>query len=384
MPIAAPRVMSYAPAVVSIGTWDEWGILMRELTLDDLDDMVLGATLLGTGGGGDPYIARLMVRQAMEDYGSVSIASPSELDPDGLVLTVAVIGAPTVISEKVPAGPEFTGVVNALSSYLGKKPVAIMPIEVGGMNTLIPLAVAAEMGLPVIDADSMRRAFPQIEMTVFTLAGIPASPMSVADEKGNVMVFETTTNQVAERLARSAVMQLGLANGISCYPMTVRQIAEHGIQGSMTYCVELGRKLMAVQKGEQGAYESFLEFAQAKKYFSGKIIDLDRRTTDGFAKGTVVIEHLTDPNRTMRIEIQNELLLAFEDGIPIITTPDLICILDHENAQPITTETLAYGQRVDVIGMPCAPEWHQPGMLDLVGPKAFGYDIPYVPMGEVK
>lgn len=357
---------------------------MYELTLEDLDEMVLGATLLGTGGGGDPYIARLMARQAMEDYGSINIVSPSELDPDGLVLTVAVIGAPTVISEKVPAGPEFTGVVNALSSYLGKKPVAIMPIEVGGMNTIIPLAVAAEMGLPVIDADSMRRAFPQIEMTVFTLAGIPASPMSVADEKGNVMVFETTTNQIAERLARSAVMQLGLANGISCYPMTVQQVADHGIQGSMTYCIELGRKLMAVQKGVQGAYDAFLEFAEAKKYFSGKIIDLDRQTTDGFAKGTVVIEHLTDPNRTMRIEIQNELLLAFEDGVPIITTPDLICILDHENAQPITTETLAYGQRVDVIGMPCAPEWHQPGMLDLVGPKAFGYDIPYVPMGEVK
>jgi len=357
---------------------------MFELTLEDLDEMVLGATLLGTGGGGDPYIARLMARQAMEDYGSVNIVSPSELDPDGLVLTVAVIGAPTVISEKVPAGPEFTGVVNALSSYLGKKPVAIMPIEVGGMNTIIPLAVAAEMGLPVIDADSMRRAFPQIEMTVFTLAGIPASPMSVADEKGNVMVFETTTNQVAERLARSAVMQLGLANGISCYPMTVQQVADHGIQGSMTYCIELGRRLMAVQKGVPGAYDAFLEFAEAKKYFSGKIIDLDRRTTDGFAKGTVVIEHLTDPNRTMRFEIQNELLLAFEDGIPIVTTPDLICILDHENAQPITTETLAYGQRVDVIGMPCAPEWHQPGMLELVGPKAFGYDIPYVPMGEVK
>lgn len=105
-----------------------------------------------------------------------------------------------------------------------------MPIEVGGMNTLIPLAVAAELGLPVIDADSMRRAFPQIEMTVFTLAGIPASPMSVADEKGNVMVFETTDNKMAEKLARSAVMQLGLANGISCYSMTVRQVAEAGIQ----------------------------------------------------------------------------------------------------------------------------------------------------------
>ena len=37
-------------------------------------------------------------------------------------------------------------------------------------------------------------------------------------------------------------------------------------------------------------------------------------------------------------------------------------MLDHETATPITTETLAYGQRLEVIGMPCAPEWHQPGM----------------------
>ena len=353
---------------------------MRELTLEDLDDMVLGATLLGAGGGGDPYIGRLMVRQAMEDFGSVMIASPDELDPDGLVLTTAGIGAPTVISEKVPAGPEFVGCVTSLAAYLGKKPVAIMPIEVGGMNTLIPIAVAAEMGLPVIDADSMRRAFPQIEMTVFTLAGIPASPMSVADEKGNIVVFQTTTNQVAEKLARASVMQLGMANGISCYPMTVAQVRKFGIQGSMSYCVDLARKLSAVQRGEVGAYDAFLEFSGGHKYFSGKVIDIDRRTTEGFAKGTLVIEHLTDPTRTMRIEIQNELLMAFEDGKPIVTTPDLICILDHENAQPITTETLAFGQRVDVIGLPCAPEWHQEGMLELVGPKAFGYDVPYTPM----
>ncbi len=356
---------------------------MRELTLDDLDDMVIGATLLGTGGGGDPYIARLMVRQAMERFGAIKIVDPSELDPDGLVLTTAVIGAPTVIIEKPPAGTEFVACVKALAAHLGKEPVALMPIEVGGMNTLIPLATAAEMGLPVIDADSMRRAFPQIEMTVFTLAGIPAAPMSVADEKGNVVVFQTINNQVAEKLARASVMQLGMANGISCYPMTVKQVSDHGIQGSMSYCVDLGKRLNAVKRGEEGAFEEFLRFSGGRKYFSGKVIDVDRRTTAGFARGTVVLEDLAESDRIMRVEIQNEFLIAFEDGKPVITTPDLICFLDYETADPITTETLAYGQRINVIGLPCAPEWHQPGMLELVGPKAFGYDVDFVSMGGV-
>ena len=117
---------------------------MRELNLADLDDMALGATLLGAGGGGDPYIGRLMAVQAIETYGAVQIVEPSELDPDGLVVTVAGIGAPTVLIEKPPAGPEFVGAALALAKYLGKEPVAIMPIEVGGLNTLIPLAAAAD------------------------------------------------------------------------------------------------------------------------------------------------------------------------------------------------------------------------------------------------
>ena len=149
----------------------------------------------------------------------------------------------------------------------------------------------------------------------------------------------------------------------------------------MSYCVDLGRRLAAIQRGEEGALEAFLEFAEGIIVFTGKVIDIDRRTTEGFARGTVVLEHLDDHSRQMQIEIQNENLIAFENGEPIITVPDLVCMVDHETAEPITTEALTYGQRLDVIGLPCAPEWHQPGMLDVVGPRAFGYDVDYVPFG---
>jgi len=351
---------------------------MDRLTVDDIEPLCLGATLLGTGGGGDPYIAKLVAHQALEEYGPVDVVDAKDLPPDALVLTTAIIGAPTVILEKIPAGTEFVAGVKALASYLGKEPAAIMPIEVGGLNTLIPIATAAEMGLPIVNADSMRRAFPQIEMTVFTLAGVPAGPLSVADEKGNQCVFETTTNQIAEALARTAVIQLGLANSISCYPMTAAQVAEHAIQDSITYCMEVGRQLQAVKDGEEGAWERFLNDSGSVEFFTGKVVDLDRRTTDGFARSTVILEDLHGSDATMRIEVQNENLIAFLDGEPVITTPNLICLLDHETHDPITTEALAYGNRAVVIGMPCAPEWHRDGMLDLVGPPAFGYEIDYV------
>ncbi|MEX1295145.1 MAG: DUF917 domain-containing protein [Candidatus Limnocylindrales bacterium] len=357
---------------------------MRTIGYEDIEDLALGATLLGTGGGGDPYIAKLMVKQAIEAHGPIKVVAPSELPPDGLVLTTAVIGAPTVILEKIPSGTEFRKSVDAMAQYLGAEPVALMPIEVGGMNTLIPLATAAEMGLPVIDADSMRRAFPQIEMTVFTLAGLKAAPMCVADEKGNVCIYEATTNQLAEDLARGAVMRLGMANAISCYALTAGQIDAHGIHGSMSYCTDLGKHMAAVQRGEDGAMERFLDFADARVVFTGKITDIERRTTQGFARGTVVLEHVHEPGRIMRIEIQNENLVAYDGDECVVMVPDLISLIDHETAKPVLTEQLAYGQRLDVIAMPCAPEWHQDGMLEVVGPRAFGYDLDYVPLGGAR
>ncbi|CCH77467.1 conserved hypothetical protein [Nostocoides japonicum T1-X7] len=351
---------------------------MRRIASEDLDHLTLGATLLGTGGGGDPFIAKLMVEQAIEDFGPIDVATLDELDDDALVATVAVLGAPTVIIEKIPSGSEFTDAVRALSSYMGRKIQAIMPVEVGGMNTLIPLAVATELGVPCLDADGMRRAFPQIEMTSFTLAGLSSSPMSLADEKGNKIAFETVSNQMGERLVRGSAMMLGLANAVSLYPMTVAQAKDAAVWGSMRYCSELGGHLRAVQRQEPDAWDRLLAFTGGRIAFEGKIIDLDRRTTTGFARGTVTIEDFADPTRTMRIEIQNELLLAIEDGRPVVTPPDLICMLDHETAEPITTETLAYGQRVRILALPCAPELKRGDWLDVVGPSAFGYDVDYV------
>ncbi|MBU2694456.1 DUF917 domain-containing protein [Pimelobacter sp. 30-1] len=353
---------------------------MRQLALDALDQLTLGATLLANGGGGDPFIAKLMVEQAIIDNGPIEIVGLEDLPDDAMIATVAVIGAPTVIIEKIPSGREFIEAVRALESYLGRKLDAIIPVEVGGMNTLVPLAVASEIGIPCVDADGMRRAFPQIEMTTFTLGGISASPMSLADEKGNKLAFETISNQVSEKLARGSAMMLGLTNALASYPMTVAQAKDAAIPGSLTYCHEVGGLLHAVQSHEEGAWERFLDFTEGVIIFEGKIIDLDRRTTTGFARGTVVVEAFADPSRTLQIEIQNELLLAVEDGRPVVTPPDLICMLDHETSEPITTEALAYGQRVRVLGIPCAEGWKRDGMLDIVGPAAFGYDADYTPL----
>lgn len=352
-----------------------------QINHDDVEHLGLGSCVLGSGGGGDPALASLMLHAAIDTYGPIDVVDPSELPADGLLLPIAVIGAGVPFQEKLLNGNEAAKALSLLETRLGKKGVAVLPIEVGGVNTLFPLAVAASLGLPCVDGDAMRRAFPSLELTVFELAGISSSPSVMVDSKGNSVLLEAVDNLAAENFSRATVIQMGMFSVISAYPVTAQQVVDHGISGSLSYALQIGRLVAQIQKGNDRAFDDLFDYANARVMFTGKVADLERRITDGWTRGTVTLEHLTDPTRVMRVDIQNENLMAFEDGVPKITTPDLITMLDAETGTPMTTDTLAYGQRLHVVGLPAHPYWHTDAGIALAGPRKFGYDVDYVSFG---
>jgi DUF917 family protein len=170
-------------------------------------------------------------------------------------------------------------------------------------------------------------------------------------------------------MGASAAMALNTCSGA--------EVKAEAIHGSLVYCAELGRRLSAVREGQPGALDALLASVGGACIFAGRVIDVDRRTTGGFARGTVVIEHLDDDSRTLRVEFQNENLVAFEDGVALVTVPDLICIVDLDTAEPITTERVSFGQQVSVLALPAADRWRTPAGVAVAGPAAFGYEIEY-------
>ena len=46
----------------------------------------------------------------------------------------------------------------------GPKIVAVMSAEIGGLNAMEPLVMAARTGMPVVDCDGMGRAFPELQV----------------------------------------------------------------------------------------------------------------------------------------------------------------------------------------------------------------------------
>jgi DUF917 family protein len=350
-----------------------------------LEDLAVGATVLGAGGGGDPYLGKLMARQAIELYGPVELVAAEEIAGDGLMLPVAMMGAPTVLVEKIPNGAELKRVVNAVENRLGEKVAALMSVEAGGINSTIPIVAAAELGLPLLDADGMGRAFPEIPMCSMSVRGISATPMALADEKGNLGLIETVDNTWTERLSRTATVEMGGSSIIALYPMTVEQATSSVIPGTMSRAVEIGESVRTARERGLDALDALLETTRGRLLFRGKVVDVLRRTVEGFARGTAKVEGLQEySGSSLELEFQNEHLVAVRDGEPLVTVPDLIAVLDADNRTPITTEGISYGARIEVIGLPCAPIWRTPEALEIVGPDYFGYPFSYSPLEEVE
>ncbi|MBN9755764.1 Conservative hypothetical protein [Pseudonocardia sp. Ae406_Ps2] len=338
------------------------------LTVEDLPALARGAALLGTGGGGDPYLGRLLAQRALREHGPVPLVDPADLPDDAAVFVVAQMGAPTVSVEKLPAYDEIGRAVTALAGHLGVTPTHVACIEAGGINSTIPVAGATMLGLPLVDGDGMGRAFPELQMVLPGIAGVPATPMSITDEQGNTGVLDCPTAKWAEDLARSMTITMGCTAIISNYPMTGARARETMIRGTLGLCVRIGRAIAGARAGLTDPVAAAAAEIGGRVVHTGKVVDVQRRTTTGFARGTATL------SGGCVLHFQNEHLIAEVDGATVVTTPDLIMVLDTATGEPVTTEGLRFGHRVSVLAAPADPRWHTPEAIAVVGPRYFGYD----------
>ena len=357
---------------------------MRKIGIPEIEDIALGAALLGAGGGGDPYVGKLIAIGAVQECGPVTILDPDEVPDDALVVPIAMMGAPTVLCEKAIGGEEYKTLYETVSAFYGKPIYAFMPIEAGGVNSMLPIAAAARLGLPLVDCDGMGRAFPELQMVTFTIGGGSATPMAMVDEKGNSCIFRTVTNKWTEEMARAVTMACGGSVSVSLYAMEGRFMKEYGVHGIVTRSETLGS---AIRKGKEVSdktpEEAFLEITEGYKLFQGKICDVLRDVRNGFNFGKVLLDGIgDDKGRSAYVEFQNENLTAVVDGKLLATTPDLICLVDIETFIPVPTDALKYGKRVMVVGLKCFPLWRTEAGLKLVGPRYFGVDTDYIPLEE--
>lgn len=350
---------------------------MWRLAPEDVPALALGAAMLGGGGGGSTRVAELIATRLLHASGGVDVVAPNDLPAPARVAPLGLVGSVTVFEEKPPNGDEVGRAVRALERYTGVRLSAVLPFECAGVNAVLAVCAAALLRLPLVDADGMGRAFPQIDQTTFTLNDIPIAPAVLADEKGSLLVIDGVDHFLAEEIARANVVTLGGWSMVVLASQSAADIARVAIGGTVSRAVEIGRLLL------DRDLAGVLSHHAGRALFRGRVVEVMREGRGRFAGGGVVL-HAPEADRYLRVEFQNENMVVLEGGIVRACVPDIICLLDVERAVPLTSERLRYGMELDVVVLAAPAAWRTQAGLGLVGPRAFGYDMPYViPKGEV-
>ncbi|MBN8919051.1 MAG: DUF917 domain-containing protein [Rhizobiales bacterium] len=347
----------------------------RFLDAEELDLLAIGAWILGTGGGGSPYASHLIVRQFYEEGGRIALLDPDELADDDVVAVVSTMGAPLVFQERMTDAAFALKPVRIMEAFRGRPFRAVMTVEIGGCNAFQPLLVAAASGLPVVDADAMGRAYPEAQMQTFSIAGLQMVPHVVSDIRDNDVIIPTASGwHEMERVRRKVCTEYGSVATTCQAPRTGAEVKRHAVLRSLSQAIALGREVRRAKMAHEDPVEATVAAGGGKRLFTGKVMDVQRRTTEGFLRGSL---NLAGLGASFDIAFQNEFTIGRRDGAVIVTTPDLICVLDSISGEAIGTESLRYGQRVTVIALPSQPIHRSAEGLRHVGPRAFGHDVEF-------
>src|SRR5262249_6703024 len=252
-----------------------------KIGLEHVEDLARGAAILGTGGGGDPYIGALMLRHAMRDHAPVELSDVDEFAAPEFAVLFAMMGARTVLVEKLPNGSEMVTALRATERLRNERARAILCAEIGGLNALLPLVLAARARLPVVDGDGMGRAFPQLQMITYHIFGVPISPMVMTDEYSNTVLFECAHAHDAERLGRAVVVGMGGASNICLYPMHGADAKRSIVRSTISLALGLGRTIREARRSSTDPFSAVLGYLRQTSYyqhcrvlFEGKSVDL--------------------------------------------------------------------------------------------------------------
>ena len=360
-----------------------------EIRRKDVSALTLGSAVLGCGGGGNSYYGQLVAQRLLGADAAVQVIDVDEMPRDSLAITPAVVGAPLVALEKPPSMIALRAGLESVSAAIGKRQVTgFFAGEIGGLQCVFPLLLAAQAGLPLLDGDGMGRAFPELQMTTFSIYGTtPGLPHALSSDRG-VLTFPSIGQEPPVRgeppgiRFERAVRKVCTDEGGLIYLTSVfdqPSLSRTLVRGSISLALRIGRAAQTAREEASDPVAAIMTAGDGRELIVGKILDVERQFRAGHDWGTVRIDGVDeDRGRAAEIAFKNEYLIAKVNGEVVLTVPDLITLVETESGIPVSTDILRPGLRVTVVGLPASPLLKTPAALKSVGPGAFGYSLPYV------
>lgn len=366
---------------------------MKELSRENLADIVYGAAILGAGGGGDTSEGFELIDTALSAGKVFKLVSVHEVPDNALVCTPYILGAISALSEEEES--RYTGLMRseqhpllhayeAFQEYLGRTFYATVACELGGSNTAAAFFAAAMNDHYILDADPAGRAVPEITHSTYYLNDLPASPIFVANEFGETFVLNHVVDDMrAETLVRALCQVSRQEVAAIDHAMEMCELKSALIHGTITKAMHLGRTWRLAKNHGRNIAHEIAKAGGGYIGFKGAVSSATYQTSEGFTLGTIALDGIEECNgRKCTIQVKNENMAVWVDDCIVATVPDLITLVDTTNGEPITNPHACAGQLVAVIFLPAPAEFTSAKALSVFGPGYVGINAPYRPISE--
>ncbi len=361
---------------------------MRKLNIEEIKHLIVGATILGVGGGGSPEFGLKILSKDLEEGRELRISNFNELDPKSYIATPYFAGSippPGVKRERKEFTPKvMVKALKLLEEQINSRISAVIATEIGGGNTAVALHLGAVLGLPLVDGDHAGRSVPELVHSTYYINGIPLTPSIIATADGDYVVFKDYSSiQSYENIVRAIAAQAMGTVFVLDSPVKVEVASKVAVKGSITRAIKLGEVVENARSSGEDVASVVAEELNGYIIMRGKVSKHDLREKAGFLIGNTYIEGIGEfEGKNLRIWVKNENIIAWINDAPIVLPPDLI-ILIGEDGYGVVNSKIRIGMKISVIAAPGPNEWKTPKGLEVVGPKHFGFNYEYKPVKEL-
>ena len=353
---------------------------MRRLHEAELRNIVLGAGLLGAGGGGSTKEGMKLVDRVLEFSDGIDLITPEEVSDEAWGAVIAGMGSPIASMTRVRTWSPLWA-LESLEKELKFTSSFVIPFELGAGNSLNPMLAAVQRKIPMIDGDPCGRAVPQVDMTTFFLGGLPVSPFALSTEDGINVVIRTKKPSDIERIARAITAEIEGVSATSCHAMTGKEVKRLIIGGTTTLVEHIGAIIQDAKLRKTDPTERLIADYDGYLLGKGTVKSVKVETKGGFDLGVVQLEG----ELPVTVTFQNENMTAYRGDTLLAVVPDLICAIS-EQGDPLTNADIVAGMKLSYLGFKAPAQLRTPALFDMFRPilSALGYHGEYLPIESLR
>ena len=336
-----------------------------ELKREDIEPLLEGLAIFGTGGGGSPAWGKAILENDFACGRTPRMVDLQTVADAGTVVSGGIMGSVKVLeqmgTEKImrhwEEKFELLEVTRVMEQLLGKPIEYVVPFEVGGLNTPVVLSLGARMGVPVIDGDALGRSAPETQMTSFIGHGVSLTPMPLVDMQGNVVVVQSATDPTfPDQVGRFVISRGGGLGANNHYPMSGKTAKRVIIPNTISASLHLGKALAEARQAGTDPVAAVAREVGGKLLFQGEISSMQEAEALGFYFTTVGLQGRAGlAQHKAELTIKNETMYLAIDGAPRAYFPDLVLMLDPQTGRGLMSVELSVGRAVSLVVTACHP-----------------------------